>query len=657
MSRRRAFNRAERMALFIAAGGKCTICGMELGDTWEADHVQAYSKGGKTNILNGQALCRDCNRKKGVNQVNDKIKLRPFQQEFVDRAIAKVQSGGNVLVAYASAGSGKTLGSQAAADSLLRDGFIEQVMVLVPRLNLAQQYELDWQGMQPLLDWKPTLRKILHRPNSLNRLIPANADGYVTTYQSLCANPKKHIEVIASKPTLLILDEAQQLGYDEFGRDTTKSAYWVEELGKHAKMIFVMSGTPYRSDNQPLLFASYGEPQDDNYRPLMADLEATYRDGVRERYLRRFEYRLADGGYTWNDMSGDDAEYTISDPEASVYHALQLEGVWQPLIDKFIDTLQWQRETVHKRFAGLVACLSQKQARLVMKYINKQYSELRVLIAISEDGEKAHKSLKKFKTGNYDVLVTVAMAYVGYDYKWINAVALLTPIRSRGYLMQLVARGLRVISSIDYGKQHCYIIAPDDPKMTEFVDYMRSESDAGYTEIIKDDPPTNGGNQKKKGHTLGYAANGFISELRALGIDPNSDLTPEELIIANQVQRANGYPYAATEMVAIYRMMSKAFATPQPIVAGKVESPELTETEKMTDAKSWIDTQVGKLAYKIAPDGSDAAVIGRHKVIVSAALKRVYSGGIDDADTIDELRERAGTVLRWQEQGYADAKR
>src|SRR5690606_9248315 len=173
---------------------------------------------------------------------------------FLDKAIAKSkvepENGILSLVVHAAAGSGKTLASQVAADALISNGFVEQVVVLVPRLNLAKQYELDWAEMSPQLTWIPSMKPLLHRPNNKSRLVSANSSGYITTYQSLCANPRKHMQAIAKKPTLLILDEAHQLGFDEHNQDIGKSAQWVQQVGEleNVKMIFVMSGTPYRAD-------------------------------------------------------------------------------------------------------------------------------------------------------------------------------------------------------------------------------------------------------------------------------------------------------------------------------------------------------------------------------------------------------------------------
>ena len=64
--RRRNFTMDDRTALLILADGRCQICGDVLGDDWEPDHIVPFSKGGLTDVTNGQALCKSCNRKKGA---------------------------------------------------------------------------------------------------------------------------------------------------------------------------------------------------------------------------------------------------------------------------------------------------------------------------------------------------------------------------------------------------------------------------------------------------------------------------------------------------------------------------------------------------------------------------------------------------------------
>lgn len=64
--RRRLFSRTERGILYLAADGKCERCGKDLAPGFHADHVRAHSRGGPTDVINGQALCPDCNQQKGA---------------------------------------------------------------------------------------------------------------------------------------------------------------------------------------------------------------------------------------------------------------------------------------------------------------------------------------------------------------------------------------------------------------------------------------------------------------------------------------------------------------------------------------------------------------------------------------------------------------
>ena len=79
---RRFFNSRERTALYLAADGCCTRCGAELEPGWHADHVDPHSHGGETDVINGQALCPDCNLKKGafVTKLGNEV----HHERFVD---------------------------------------------------------------------------------------------------------------------------------------------------------------------------------------------------------------------------------------------------------------------------------------------------------------------------------------------------------------------------------------------------------------------------------------------------------------------------------------------------------------------------------------------------------------------------------------------
>lgn len=61
----RAFSESMKIAAYTKQGGICPICGKHFEiDEMEADHIDPWSAGGKTNSDNCQVLCRSCNRRK-----------------------------------------------------------------------------------------------------------------------------------------------------------------------------------------------------------------------------------------------------------------------------------------------------------------------------------------------------------------------------------------------------------------------------------------------------------------------------------------------------------------------------------------------------------------------------------------------------------------
>ncbi len=61
----RAFTEAQKRSLFEKQKGICPICNecFEMSKM-EADHITPWSQGGKTDLQNGQMLCKECNRRK-----------------------------------------------------------------------------------------------------------------------------------------------------------------------------------------------------------------------------------------------------------------------------------------------------------------------------------------------------------------------------------------------------------------------------------------------------------------------------------------------------------------------------------------------------------------------------------------------------------------
>jgi hypothetical protein len=63
----RAFTDSKKRTLFERQNGICPVCKNSCNiNEMEGDHITPWSQGGKTELSNGQMLCRDCNRKKST---------------------------------------------------------------------------------------------------------------------------------------------------------------------------------------------------------------------------------------------------------------------------------------------------------------------------------------------------------------------------------------------------------------------------------------------------------------------------------------------------------------------------------------------------------------------------------------------------------------
>jgi 5-methylcytosine-specific restriction endonuclease McrA len=66
MAERRQFSPMQKLIILQRAGYRCELCEVPLrADNFHADHKVPFSRGGKTALYNGQALCSTCNLKKG----------------------------------------------------------------------------------------------------------------------------------------------------------------------------------------------------------------------------------------------------------------------------------------------------------------------------------------------------------------------------------------------------------------------------------------------------------------------------------------------------------------------------------------------------------------------------------------------------------------
>lgn len=670
MSERRSFNTSERNELYRMHDGKCAICNEALDPGWHADHKVPFSKGGRTEVGNGQPLCSTCNLKKGSS-------LPPFvpRRWQADAAKEIASEAGNtrkkrVFLWSIAPGGGKTYGALSVAESLFRRGAIDQVIIAVPRTNLQIQFVEDWNGKRDdgvLVE--PGLMHIINGGNppamsKINALIQnsppfvlAGNSGYVLTYSALISRTARedHLRQARSKRTLLICDEVQQLGLDNQGGGTKSADFIKHELAQACEYIILMTGTPYRNDGRPLLGGSVlgqnlykVDPENPEMQVLNPDISYTYLQGVRDRVLRRYEdhlFRVTGERRTLKNALETHEKIDSEELNEGLYELISHKDVWQPMLEYYVGMLEGKR-AIHPGFCGLVATHRTEHAARIYEYLKQSHPNLKVLIATSEEAD-AFKNLMEFRRGDYDILVTVEMAFMGYSHKPIIGLLNLTCKQSTTFQDQLTARALRVWSAVPYSAQKMFMIAPKTPFFNDYSKKKREHSDEGqrlYEERQEERERRERGESNEI--PLSYIHSATVGENPAVnGMLEKADIAPEEYEYFAKIQKqmaADGNDdMTITDIAAVIRYTSHTST----LASLPAPAQDLSDLDERFEGAG---TEVYDLKAKKAELNSIVTRLDRlHDWdfgTTSAILKKKTGKGLPDCTSPEEVDERIAIV-------------
>ena len=427
VSERRRFSARERAALYLAADGKCTECGTELEPGWHADHIEAWSRGGRTDVINGQALCPACNERKGAS-----VQMRVWQQRALDEYAA---AGKRDFLLEATPGAGKTRFSAVLGRRLIDDGTVEKIAVVVP----TDALRLQWcDATAGTLKLRPLDDEIVFKPGY---------DGVVTSYQQLSAGVAADLmrRAVGQHPTLGVFDEIHHAGRGRAWSDGLTRAF------EPAARRLCLTGTPWRRDNKPIPFVTY-----DDDGTLHVDYYYRYAAAVNDRVCRPIVFHAHNGEARWVDC-GEVVEAHVCEEldEDKTGHALDVlyrpEHQWMPaMLRKAAIALDELRQDVPDA-GGLVWAetkdLADAYAALLWRITGEKPT-----VVHSGDSDQAAKEarerIEKFnRPGNRERwLVSVRMVSEGVDIPRLLVGVYAAKVWSPLFFRQAVGRLVRTRS-------------------------------------------------------------------------------------------------------------------------------------------------------------------------------------------------------------------
>ena len=331
----------------------------------------------------------------------------------------------------ATPGAGKTTYALTVAKELLTRREILAVTIVTPTEHLKYQ-------------WAQAARRfgIAIDPSYRNAQGRAGADfhGVAVTYAQVAAHPALHRGRTENRTTLVIFDEVHHAGDALSWGDAVKEAF------DPAKRRLALTGTPFRSDANPIPFVTY-VPEADGSKRSASDFVYGYGPALADGVVRPVIFLAYSGEMHWRTRAGDEIAATLGTPMTKD----QIAQAWRTALDPGGDWIARVLEAADKRLTevrrampdagGLVIAGDHETARAYAALLRRISGE-RPVVVLSDD-PTASRKISAFTSSAARWMVAVRMVSEGVDVPRLAVGVYATSVSTALFFAQAVGRFVR----------------------------------------------------------------------------------------------------------------------------------------------------------------------------------------------------------------------
>jgi superfamily II DNA or RNA helicase len=294
--------------------------------------------------------------------------------------------------------------------------------------------------------------------------------GVAVTYAGVGVRPMLHRNRCEQRKTLVILDEIHHAG---------DSRSWGEaclEAFEPATRRLALTGTPFRSDTNPIPFVTY-EEGNDGIRRSSADYTYGYGNALADGVVRPVIFLSYSGTMRWRTKAGDELSARLGEPmtkdaTAQAWRtALAPTGEWIPNVLRAADQRLTEVRKAIPDAGGLVIASDQDTARSYAKLL-REITGHKATVVLSDD-TGASKRIEEFSASQDRWMVAVRMVSEGVDVPRLAVGVYATTISTPLFFAQAVGRFVR---SRRRGET-ASVFLPTIPTLLEFAGEMEVERD------------------------------------------------------------------------------------------------------------------------------------------------------------------------------------
>ncbi|MGI3784477.1 MAG: DEAD/DEAH box helicase [Janthinobacterium lividum] len=335
------------------------------------------------------------------------------------------------FLTVATPGAGKTSFALTVAANLLARRRIDRVVVVAPTEHLKVQWAQAAERIHLAID-----------PEYGVRQGKASRDfvGIALTYAAVAANPLALRIRVEGFKTLVILDEVHHAG------DALSWGEAVREAFEPATRRLMLTGTPFRSDTNPIPFVRYEADSAGGLRSR-ADYAYGYAAALTDGIVRPVLFMAYSGDLHWRTSAGDEVSARLGGPMTrdlagqALRTALDPHGSWMPAVLQAADTRLTEVRAHVPDAAGLVIATDQTVARAYAELLTEISGKKPVLVLSDEPGSS--KRIQAFADSDDRWMVAVRMVSEGVDVPRLSVGVYATSISTPLFFAQAVGRFVR----------------------------------------------------------------------------------------------------------------------------------------------------------------------------------------------------------------------
>lgn len=388
-------------------------------------------------------------------QFADEVKLRPWQKEAFGVYLDAVSKGDTSILWEATPGAGKTTAALVVSLHQVRRLQAPSVVVVVPTAHLKGQWARAAANLGLHLDSNFSNSK---------RVLSKDFQGCVVTYQQVAQSPSVFKRLTSRG--CVVLDEVHHAADGLAWGDGLRIAFF------ESQFILCLSGTPFRSDNNPIPFVPY-----DEHGFSMPHYSYSYSRAVEDGVCRPTAFFTYGGEVSWREDIGDVAA-RFSDPLDHIASSRRLRAALDPAsgwlnpMIRDANTLLTNLRKEHPDAGALLVAPDQISARKIAQLI-QQLTGMAPVVILSDDSE-ASRRLKNFRDSNLPWLVACNMVSEGVDIPRLRIGIYATTIRTKMYFRQFLGRVVRRVANLSC-LQVAYCYLPADPILTKLAEEIEEE--------------------------------------------------------------------------------------------------------------------------------------------------------------------------------------